>query len=308
MAILLFCVSAHAGVVNNSNSDLRPTGKGYGIAQLPLNSTSFANIAPAGANPKGPTGYGINYHGGPIINGTTNIYYIWYGNWSNNSAIYILENLASKIGGSLRYNINTTYSDANLIKVNPNVAFMGSIQFGYLKNTDNTNNTNLSDADILTVVNTAISLNILPNDPNGVYFVLTSKDVNEITGFTTQYCGWHSYANISGTNIKYSFVGDASSLNPSACEAQSVSPNGNPGADGMASVIVHELEESVTDPTFSGWYDKKGNENSDKCAWQFGTTTTLSSRAKYNMTLGGVKYLIQQNWVNKSPGYCAIKF
>jgi hypothetical protein len=73
----------------------------------------------------------------------------------------------------------------------------------------------------------------------------------------------------------------------------------------MASIIAHELEEAVTDPNLNAWYDSRGAENADKCAWTFGTTTTLPSGAKYNMTLGSRNYLIQQNWVNASGGYCA---
>src|SRR4249920_853723 len=52
---------------------------------------------------------GINYHGGPVILGTTNIHYIWYGNWSGNSAQTILTDFAQNIGGSPYFNINTTY-------------------------------------------------------------------------------------------------------------------------------------------------------------------------------------------------------
>jgi hypothetical protein len=85
------------------------------------------------------------------------------------------------------------------------------------------------------------------------------------------------------------------------------SPNGNPGADGMASVITHELEEAVTDPTFAAWWkSSNGYENSDLCAWTFGTTSTAPNGSKYNQTIGSLKYLIQQNWVNVAPvGKCA---
>jgi hypothetical protein len=76
----------------------------------------------------------------------------------------------------------------------------------------------------------------------------------------------------------------------------------------MASIISHELEEAVTDPDLNAWYDNRGYENADKCAWTFGTTTTLSSGAKYNVTLGSTKYLIQRNWVNASGGYCAMEY
>ncbi len=74
----------------------------------------------------------------------------------------------------------------------------------------------------------------------------------------------------------------------------------------MASIIAHELEESVTDPGQSAWYDSSGNEIADKCAWTFGATYTAAGNSKANMQLGGKDYLIQQNWVNAGGGYCAL--
>src|SRR5438270_13488873 len=45
------------------------------------------------------------FHGGPVILGTVNVYYIWYGNWSGNNATSILTDLAANIGGSPYFNI-----------------------------------------------------------------------------------------------------------------------------------------------------------------------------------------------------------
>jgi hypothetical protein len=156
-------------------------------------------------------------------------------------------------------------------------------------------------------VSSAISSGRLPKDPNGVYFVLTSADVNETSGFCTQYCGWHTHSTISGSDIKYAFIGNPDRC-PSACEAQSTSPNGNPGADGMASIISHELEESVTDPDLNAWFDRRGAENADKCAWTFGTVSPAANGSAYNVVLGGTQYLIQRNWVNSGAGFCAMSF
>jgi hypothetical protein len=88
----------------------------------------------------------------------------------------------------------------------------------------------------------------------------------------------------------------------------SVSPNGLPGPDAMASVIAHELEEAATDPDLNAWYDRRGYENADKCAWTFGTTYTTANGSKANMKLGGLDFLIQRNWVNASGGYCALSY
>src|SRR5207253_653841 len=82
------------------------------------------------------------------------------------------------------------------------------------------------------VVSNAISSGRLPNSTNGIYFVLTSSDVRETSGFCSQYCGWHTHATILSSDIKYAFVGNPDRC-PSACEMQTVSPNGDSGADGI---------------------------------------------------------------------------
>ncbi len=89
-------------------------------------------------------------------------------------------------------------------------------------------------------------------------------------------------------------MGNAASLCPGSCISANGAPNGNPGADGMASVIAHELVETVSDPRMDGYYFESGDENADYCAWKFGTTTTTASGQKTNMRLGSRDFLIQQ--------------
>ena len=244
---------------------------------------------------------GISFHGGAVMTGTVNVYYIWYGNWNGNDAITLLENLAKSIGGSPYFNINSTYTDQSGAPVRNSVVFAGSANDNYSLGKD------LSDPQIQQIVASAISSGKLPKDPNGVYFVLTSADVNESSGFCSQYCGWHTYGTIAGTQIKYSFVGDAGRC-LSSCSAQSTSPNGNPGADAMASVVAHELQETVTDPNLNAWFDDRGQENADKCAWTFGLTFAAKNGSRANMTLGAYNYLIQQNWVNSGGGACVLQY
>ncbi|MDR3392554.1 MAG: hypothetical protein P4L77_12555 [Sulfuriferula sp.] len=275
--------------------DNRPTGKGWG--EKPPAGQGYA----VATGRKNQGANGINYHGGPLILGTTNVYYIWYGNWSGNTATSILPDLATGLSGSPYYNINTTYYNGGSVAVTNATSYKTSINDNY------SHGTALADADVTAVVSNAITSGALPVDPNAVYFVLTSADVNETSGFCTSYCGWHTHATIAGQDIKYSFVGNPDRC-PSACEAQTTSPNGNAGADGMASVISHELEEAVTDPDLNAWYDTTGAENADKCAWKFGTTYTVSNGSKANMKLGARDFLIQQNWVNASGGLCSLSY
>jgi hypothetical protein len=277
--------------------DLAPTGKGWGEhhAQGIDNRAGKGGAKPVKSN-------GINYHGGPVMLNTVTMYYIWYGSWTNASpAIAILENLAQHIGGSGYYNINTTYYNGSNQHVSNSIAFGGSMLTpAYLGNS-------LSDSQIQKVVSDAIAANQFPKNANAVYFVLTSSDVNASSGFCSQYCGWHTHGTISGSDIKYAFIGDPTRC-PSSCEAQATGPNGSSGGDGMASIISHELEEATSDPDLNAWYDTRGYENADKCAWTFGTESTASNGAKYNVTLGSTKYLIQRNWVNASGGYCSMSY
>jgi hypothetical protein len=69
-------------------------------------------------------------------------------------------------------------------------------------------------------------------------------------------------------------------------------PTGNsPGLAALANVSGHELSEAVTDPRNGGWYDRQGAENSDKCAWTFGSSLITFSR-------NGSTWRIQGNWSN----------
>jgi Phosphate-induced protein 1 conserved region len=288
------------GVLVNSASaqqsaDLEATGANHGKVVHELNP-HFGELRPSKQS-----GSGISYHGGPIINGTVNVYVIWYGNWAGNSATTIIPNFLNAIGGSPYFNVNTTYYNGSGTHVVNAVSYLGSTTDNYSQGTS------LSDNQIAGVVMSAITSGRLPTDANGVYFVLTSADVTASSGFCTSYCGWHTYGSINGSNIKYAFVGNPDRC-PSACEAQSNSPNGNAGADGMVSIIAHELEEATTDPNLNAWYDSRGSENADKCAWTFGSTYGTANGSAANMNLGGHDYLIQQNWVNAGSGYCALKY
>lgn len=305
---LLFAASAEATDIR-PNADLgpgvRPDGKGGVVELTPEEAAANALNAELGAAlPQ----HGIQYHGGPVMLGTPKIYYIWYGDWSNNSTKTILTDLAKNIAPSPYYNTNTTYTDAAGTKLSNAATFGGSYSRGAYKGKV------LSDNAIKNIVADTLTAGHLPTNSNAVYFVLTAKDVTASSGFCTQYCGWHTYGNIAGKNIKYSFVGNPEQQCPNACEMQTTdSPNGNPGADAMASVLVHELEEATTDPNLNAWYDVSGWENADKCAWSFGNTYTVANGSQANMKLGTRNFLIQRNWVNAisssgKNGYCALRY
>ena len=246
----------------------------------------------------------INYNGGPLIN-TPDVYVIWYGNWNQTNGSdtpagqQIVRDFLTNEGGSPYFQLNTSYN-AGGYTISGNVNFSGEA-------TDTgSQGTRLRDSSVLAVVNNAINNGSLPYDANGVYFVLTSSNVSEQSGFCTQYCGWHTAGTATAGHVRYSFVGNANRC-LSACGAQTTGPNGNAGVDGMISVIAHELEEATTDPDpRSGWADVNGSENADKCAWTFGHYQyQVANGAWANVHLGTRDFLIQRNlWHQTSGDLC----
>ena len=291
---LVFAAVSHAGPVQvTGNSQFKPTGKGFGELDNVATENSGAKAGGGGSTKN------LTLHTGNPMIGPIKMYYIWYGsNWDSASKS-LLTTWGNNIGGSPYFNINTTYYDHSNVHVTNSVTLAGQTSVGY------TYGTNLTDANIQSIVTDAINSGAVPKDTNGVYMVLTDKTVGESSGFCTQYCGWHTHASIAGADIKYAFVGNAETQCASACGATAPSVNSLPGADSMASIMSHELEEAVTDPQLNAWYSSfTGYENGDNCAWNWGTTSTASNGAKYNQTLGGTKFLIQQNWVIASTQQC----
>jgi hypothetical protein len=235
----------------------------------------------------------ITNHGGPVMPGQPNVHVIWYGNWNqtngsdNPAGQQIIRDLVAGLSGSNYLAINKNYTSGN--------GAVSGLLGTYNEGVDTgSQGTRLSDARVQSVVKSYIT-KVGAADPNAIYFVLTSTEVSESSGFCNKYCGWHSSATIAGQVVKFSFVGNANRC-LAACAAQTISPNGNPGVDGMASVVAHELEETLSDPQANAWYDASGAENADKCAWTFGShQQTAANGSSYNQTLAGRNFLIQRN-------------
>src|SRR5579859_2186839 len=211
------------------------------------------------------------YNGGPVISGTPDVYFIWYGNWGSNTAQTILPTFVKGLSGTPYLATETSMSGDGL------VSFGGSTQISstahsslYLGSLNN------PFSQIQSIVMGALSQNLVPHNPLGIYDVLTAPGLY-VNGFNTQFCGYHDSTNWGGSlGVQFGFIGDPTATQ-SGCYAQNVSPNGNFGADAMASVIAHELIETVTDPTGTAWWDSQtasstyGNENADMCAGNFGS-------------------------------------
>ena len=161
----------------------------------------------------------------------------------------------------------------------------------------------VSDANVATYISTALKNNVVIPGVKPLYVYLGANNTRLSSGFGTAYCGWHSIGTLTVNTTKYVntpyiAIQDFQSNYLSACAKQStLSPNGDAQLDAMTSVLIHEIDEALTDPDLRTWYDAAGAENADKCAWTFGPTFTNTYGGLANVTLGGLQYLIQRNWL-----------
>lgn len=261
------------------------------------------------------------YNGGPVLSGPNTVDFIWYGDWTGNTATSILPSLISNLSGSSYMNILSSYNSPT----NAYAPFSNQVSFGssyFISSAVNSSqflgtSLNGTTAQIQSIVTGAISAGAFgssPNTANTIFDVLTAPAIT-VSGFTTKFCGWHYSTNANPTSsaslgTQYGFIGDPGTN--AACAAQTTSsPNNNVGADAMASVISHELFETITDPTVAAWYDSisptsstttGGYENGDMCNFNFGTTYQAPNGSLANVNLGGTNYMLQQQWINQGGG------
>lgn len=272
----------------------------------------------------GGGGTGISYHGGPVLqSGTTVSVVYWAGSpiYNNGPAVNSTGSGASdgsligtfirNLGGSPYFNINHSYTDGAGAAIANSVSYD---QF-WANSTFNVpaDGANVSDANMLAMLSYAFNNGKLTYSPTTLYAIFTAGKVNLGGGFGSQYCAYHYHGNVTiggSTRVVLYAAMPYDYAYPSACTNGGTAANGgdDPGADFEVNTLGHEIEETTTDLMGNAWFDSRGYENADKCAWNFGTTYTSSKGGKANMNLGGKDFLVQQNWVNAGSGGCALRY
>jgi hypothetical protein len=309
-------------VFDSAGPDTSVADSGVVDSSLPDSETDATMPFDGGDN-------GIEYHGGQVMTGIPNVYFLWYGDWNNNTATTILPRLmnnlssAAYVSGNEYMNIATTYYDVvggikSSLSGKFNFAGSWSIPATITALNDVYPNNDTEAVAFAFATNQGFTIDEMTDD---IFFVLTAPNITESASFGSfcvDYCGWHKGADFTASpnnSFKWAFVGDPDTQCPLGCEpnmllneAVSISPNNNPGADAMASVIMHELFETLTDPVpLTGWYhNNAAGEIGDLCAWKFGTTYTLLNGGIANINIGGNDYLLQQMWSNSNGGYCTM--
>src|SRR2546421_3909210 len=315
-----FTIAAGAGLLlagcTDSRTPTQPTARAPNFLDIKDQHGPRTHIMkPRGqSNPhKGGGNTGIYYHGGPIIY-SQNVAAIYWGaapiyqggpdpataptggGAADGSLVgFFLRNL----GGSSYFNINTTYFDGTGTHIQNVVTY--TQYWASNTNPPPTDMSPVDDAAIQAKVEEGLTNGSLTYDPSTLYAVFTGSGVNLGGGFGTSYCAYHGYfVDGLGRNVKYAAMPYAGQT--SACNALQGSPNDDFAADALINLLAHETEETTTDENLNAWYDLVGNENADKCAWQFGATYATPNGSQANVKVGGKDFLIQMNWVNASTG------
>ncbi|RUP51222.1 hypothetical protein BC936DRAFT_149350, partial [Jimgerdemannia flammicorona] len=185
----------------------------------------------------------------------------------------------------------------------------------------------ITDKTITEIVTDTFKDGLLPRDPNGIYLVLTSPDINKKSDrchSCTSACGFHNYFTFEGQKYLYSWAGDwegtGCSIRCTPLANKQKSPNDDVGTDALINLVSNLLAGTVTDPYVSGWNGQYG-EIAALCSWKFvyipleGLFAHMSfgtvwehCGATYNMYVGEKRMLIQNLWKVTEldgSGYCA---
>ena len=133
--------------------------------------------------------------------------------------------------------------------------------------------------------------NTSPGSNNTVQYAILTATGNNASGAGSSYCAWHSWTNSTYGNIAYTNMPYVTDYGAS-CGAGF---NGLSQTAGITIVEGHEFAETESDifPS-SGWIDRNGAENADKCAWISGSGTGATKV----VTFGNTSFPVQALWSN----------
>ncbi len=237
----------------------------------------------------GGAGGNLAYHNGGTVIRNANVVMIFWGNIPSAYASE-LQAFRNQFGTTGEYNTVTQYYGEDPVSGYGNIA-TGSLVSSQPDWFDtSTPPTNVTDAIVQSEVKAYIAGHGGVADYNAIYEVFLPSGSYSSDGTSTScggpnlsYCAYHShYVDGAGKNVKYS-------IEPwPGCSGCSVS--GFTTAQNQEHFVCHETREAVTDALGNAWFDRRGYEADDKCAWS--PTPFIGT--------GGYGY--QYEWSNANSG------
>jgi len=293
-----------------------PASAASGGPETPLRPDSGNALGIVWARGQAPTtdplaaSSNLTYHNGPVMhtNVTYAIYWVPAGYSVSANYVSVINAFFQNVAADSGKTSNVYYSDVQYSDKTGLISYASSFG-GFVVDTnaypasgckDSYTSVCLSDAQVQAEVQRVVTAQGWGQGPTKLFFMFTPKNVGSCSGSScafSQYCAYHSWAG-SGTSVLLYANQPYASFVPANCDSGQ-HPNGD-DADGTLNVVSHEHNEAITDPQGSAWYDRRGYENGDKCAWNFGAALGSTASGQYNQVIGAGKYYLQQEWSNKT--------
>ena len=260
---LLTAVLIPAVAVIGCAGDPSAVGEGEEALRGEINRVHLPDQASFFARPGGGGGSNLTYHNGPVIHAAHVVPIFWGPSWGSGGSdaanATTIQGYLANFGTSSHYAVITQYSDTT-----------GKIQTSNLTGgpgayfDSSTPPTNVTDAAVQAEVNKAIAA--VGFDASAIYEVFLPSASYSSDGSSTScggpslaYCAYHGNFAGSHGDTRY-----ASMPYPSCGGCQT---SGFSTVQNMEHFISHETREAVTDADGNAWFDRRGYEADDKCAW-----------------------------------------
>jgi hypothetical protein len=303
-----------------------------GIHVAPRVAVSNQISAAASAAP--PNAGNLEYHGGPVMRTSADsVPIFWFpatvqsGRSAAPDAQYVslVQRYFADVGGSNLDEVNTEYFQT----VNGPVEFITNASQQLLAVVDTSRYPTagaacagngqdcVTDSQIQAEISAVRAAHAIPGGLGTVFYVFLAPhetqcaattfcfkaDGQSSTNFV--FCAYHSSFQDGTTPVVYASMPydryNAASTTGGGCSALSAFPN-SMDADIEISITSHEQMEATTDPGYGGdaWFDSTGQENGDKCAYDYGALSLDNGLA--NEQWNGHYYVVQQEWSNAIGG------
>jgi hypothetical protein len=245
----------------------------------------------------GAAGGNLSNHGGSTITNAKVVTIYWGSAWNASGAAGVdlktsLNSFVKKFGTTGQYNTITQYSGIQLTSLFKDTTNDASIANTWTDSNDPPS-ANVTDAMIQGEVTNYLSQPGVTYDPSAIYEVFLPNGFYSSDGTSTScggpklaYCAYHSHYTSPAGKARY-----ASMPYPS-CGGCGTS--GFNDAQNFEHFISHETREAVTDADGTAWYDKRGYEADDKCAW----SPTPKADSGTGTNVDGTGFAYQYEWSN----------
>ena len=300
-AVGVLCALGASSALAAKPSPSNPAGKLLGVVPSKANRVKTAT-----------SGSNLTYHNGPVMH-TNKVYAIYWvpsGYSVDSGYVRLINQFFGDVAAANGKSTNVYFSDTQYYDGTGNIAYASSVGGSYVDTSplpasgcrDSYTPVCVSDAQLQSEITKDIKANGWTANSSTEFFMFTAKGIGSCSGSScafSQYCAYHSWVGSGSTATIYANMPYADTV-PSACDSGQ-HPN-NDDADATINVTSHEHNESITDQQGNAWYDRRGYENGDKCAWNFGSALGSTAFGQYNQVINGHDYYLQQEWSNRSSG------